>query len=291
MKKLRPFLALLLACWLLAIPALADDEIGGDTSESPPVSDSVEDDSPPLSEETPPEDPPASEPALPEGEESPAPSDDPSDDTPSFPDDSSDVPEDTPPVADDPPDTPDPVPVDPEFDPPVDPLPENPAPETPVDPLPEDPAPVVPETPADPVSETPVAVPDPLPVYPIPDTSVMSPGLQTAPGEIYEVGTEETPAAETHQVFTITTIPEFSLALMDADAGDTMAQIVRDLFGTYTPRVQTVTTYMDGEPFAIEEQYVPGVAGMDWEWIGGFVAFLLLIYCLFRLLGGTVKYG
>lgn len=32
------------------------------------------------------------------------------------------------------------------------------------------------------------------------------------------------------------------------------------------------------------------MAGMDWEWIAGFAVFLLMIYCLFRLLGGSVKY-
>lgn len=296
MKRFRPFLALLLACWLLALPALADDEVGGDTSEPPSVSDSVEDAGPPSSEETPPEDPPASEDPPPEKEDPP----DTSDDTPSFPDDGPSSSEDTP-------DTVDPDPVDPEPGTPAEPLPENPAPETPADSLPEnptpeapaDPVPVVPETPAgplpeNPVPETPVVVPetpaDPLPVYPVPDTSV-SPGLQETPGVIYEAGTGVIPAVENHQIFTITTIPEFALALMESDAGNTMAQVVRDLFGTYTPRVQTVTTYMDGEPIAVEEQYVPGVAGMDWEWIGGFAVFLLMLYCLFRLLGGSVKYG
>lgn len=308
MKKLRPFLALLLACWLMALPALADDEIGGDTSESPPVSDGVEDAGPSSSEEAPSENPPASEDPPPEREDPP----DTSDDTPSFPGDSSDTSEDTPPVVDDPPDITDPDPVDPSpenpipetpvdpppedlepdlpIDPsdpdfPADPLPENPSPEIPVDPLPENP---VPETPVDPAPEIPV---DPLPVYPIPDTPVVPPGLQQVPGTITQVGIEETPTAETYQIFTITTIPEFALALMESDAGNTMGQVIRDLFGTYTPRIQTVTTYMNGEPIAVEEQYVPGVAGMDWEWIGGFVVFLLMLYCLFRLLGGSVKYG
>lgn len=279
MKKLRPFLALLLACWLLAVPALADGEPGGDTGESPPVSDSAPDDSPSPSEEAPPEDPPASEDPPPEIEAPP----DPSDDTPSFPDDSSDASEIAPPVVDDTPGTADPAPVGPDPETPVDPLPENPAPETPVAPQPEDPAPAVPETPVDPVPETPVV--DPLPVYPVPDTSVVSPGL------IYESGTGSVPAAEEHQIFTITTIPEFALAALESGPVNTMAQVVRDLFGTYTPKIQTVTTYMDGEPIAVEEQYVPGVAGMDWEWIGGFTVFLLMLYCLFRLLGGSVKYG
>ena len=97
------------------------------------------------------------------------------------------------------------------------------------------------------------------------------------------------PVEEEHQMFTVTTIPEFARAAVESDAGNTMASIVRDLFGRYTPKVQTVSTYVDGELASAEEQYVPGVAGMDWEWIAGFAVFLLMLYCLFRLLGGSVK--
>lgn len=214
--RIRPFLALLLACWLLAAPALADGELGGDTSESPPASDSVEDAGPPSSEETPSEDPPASEAPPPEREAPP----DTSDDTPSFPDDSSDAPEDTPPVVDDMPGTADPVPVDPEPEIPVAPLPETPAPETPVDP-----APAVPEIPVE-VPDVPAEVP---PVYTVPDASLVP--------DTFEAPVSTVPAVEEHQVFTITTIPEFALAALESDVGNTMAQVVRDLFGTYTPRV------------------------------------------------------
>lgn len=293
MKKLRPFLALLLACWLLALPALADDEAGGAPDDAPSVSDDVGDRDPSPSEETsaPSEDPPASEDIPSEREDPP----DTSDDTPSFPDDTPSSSEDTPPVVDDTPDTPDPDPADP--DPvtpdPIDPDPVDPAPvdPDPVDPAPADPVPEVPES----VPDVPAVVPetpvDPPLTYPIPDASAVVPGLQGTSGEIYELGVSTAPAVEEHQIFTITTIPEFALALLDTDADNTMSQVIRDLFGTYTPRIQTVTTYMDGEQIAIEEQYVPGVAGMDWEWIAGFTLFLLLIYCLFRLLGGAVKYG
>lgn len=275
MKKFRPFLALLLACWLLAVPALADGELGGDTSEFPPASDSVEDAGPPSPEEAPSEGPPASEDPPSETEVPP----DTSDDTPSFPDDSSDASEDTPPVADDTPGTVDPVPVDPEPGTPADLLPEDPAPAvpgTPVEPLPENP---VPEIPVE-VPDVPAEVP---PVYTVPDASLVP--------DTFEAPVSTVPAVEDHQVFTITTIPEFALAALESDAGNTMAQVVRDLFGTYTPRVQVVSTYVDGEVVSTEEQYVPGVAGMDWEWIGGFIVFLLMLYCLFRLLGGSVKYG
>lgn len=261
MKKIRPFLALLLACWLLMLPALADGEAGGDSGESPPASDGAEDSAPSFQEEAP--DPPASESAPPEREEPP----DASGDIPSVPGDTPSAPESPPPDAD-------PVPVEPE------------PPETPIEP-------VISEAPVDPVSpEAPVVTPDipatapetpPPPVYAVPGTPLVPDTL--------DIPADAAPTAESHEVFTVTTIPEFARAALEPDSENTLAQAVRDLFGTYTPKVQVVNTYVDGELISAEEQYVPGVAGMDWEWLAGFSVFLLMLYCLFRLLGGSVKYG
>lgn len=277
MKKFRPFLALLLACWLLAVPALADDEVGGDTSESPSVSDGVSGDTSGFEESG-----PSDSGEAPSSEETPLPEAPPSEDTPPEA-------EDPPPVETPPSDTEAPPPVtDPDpGETPVNPSPENPAPEAPADPAPETPAP---ETPAD--SETPVTPP-----AVVPDTSVevpppyVIPDAPVIPDGTLDVPMNTAPTVEEHQVFTLTTIPEFARAAMDSYSGSTMASVVRDLFGTYTPKVQTVSTYVDGEVVSTEEQYVPGVAGMDWEWIAGFAVFMLILYCLFRLLGGSVKYG
>ena len=129
------------------------------------------------------------------------------------------------------------------------------------------------------------------PTDPEPPPSYVIPSAPLVPDTLAGVGIEDAPDVENHQVFTITTIPEFARSALESDAGNTMAQVVRDLFGTYSPKVQAVTTYVDGEPIAVEEQYVPGVAGMDFEWLAGFTVFLLILYCLFRLLGGSVKYG
>jgi len=285
MKKLRPFLALLLAFWLLAVPALAVDEAGGAPDDSPPVSDDASGDTSAPESETSSSDTDSSEeaPAPPEDstpdpeEDTPPPADDTSSssDAPSsFPDDDTSAPEDTPPVVEDTPPAEDPVPVDP------------PA-ETPVNPP-------VTETPAEVPTASPggsAAVQDPLQVYPVPDTSVVAPGLQDVSLNAADSAVADTPVVEAPQVFTITTIPEFALATIESDADNTMSQAVKALFGTYTPRVQTVTTYYNGEQIAIEEQYVPGAAGLDWEWLAGFAVFCLMLYCLFRLLGGTVKYG
>ena len=77
----------------------------------------------------------------------------------------------------------------------------------------------------------------------------------------------------------------------DTDTDNSLVQAVRDLLGTYTPRTQTVTTYYDGPPLSVDEQIIPGLGGLDWEWITGACLFLLMLYCLFRLLGGMMRYG
>ncbi len=71
----------------------------------------------------------------------------------------------------------------------------------------------------------------------------------------------------------------------------TLAETIRSLFGPYTPRTQTVTTYYDGQPIATEEQVIPGLAGLDFEWLSGVAIFALVTFCLFRLLGGVLRYG
>lgn len=296
---LQNLVALLLASWLLAVSALAVDEAGGVPDESSPVSDDASGDTPVTETEVPAPDaaspepsPASSDDTSPEEEASADDAPAPSDDTQPFPADTSSSPEAPTPVVEAPPSAEDSVPVDP------DPVPDTSA-DTPTE-VPDVPAevpmdPPVTDAPAEVPTEVPPAssggsepVPDPLPVYPIPDTSTVVSGLQEVPADVYD-----TPVADTSapQVFTITTIPEFALAAIEPDADNTMSQAVKALFGTYTPRVQTVATYYNGEQIAIEEQYVPGVAGLDWEWLGGFAVFCIMLYCLFRLLGGSVKYG
>lgn len=74
-------------------------------------------------------------------------------------------------------------------------------------------------------------------------------------------------------------------------APDSLSGLIRSLFGSYEPRTQTVTTYYDGKPISSEEQIIPGLGGLDWEWIAGVLLFALVLFCLFRLLGGIMTYG
>ncbi len=48
-------------------------------------------------------------------------------------------------------------------------------------------------------------------------------------------------------------------------ASGTMADAITNLFGEYQPRTQTVADYLSDGTSVSYEQYVPGVAGMDWN--------------------------
>ena len=93
---------------------------------------------------------------------------------------------------------------------------------------------------------------------------------------VVDVGGAEVPAGED--------IPDEA----PADSG-TLPGFLRAMFGEYTPKIQTVTTYFDGQPLDVSTEYVPGLAGLDVEWIASVVLFGVVVYCLFRLLGGMVR--
>lgn len=61
------------------------------------------------------------------------------------------------------------------------------------------------------------------------------------------------------------------------------------IFGEYTPNTYTqVIVNADGTTESFE--VVPdGLAGVDWEWVGGVFLFSVMLYCLLRLLGGVLK--
>lgn len=77
----------------------------------------------------------------------------------------------------------------------------------------------------------------------------------------------------------------------DGSEMGSLQAVLRDLFGVYTPRTQTVDTYYDGQVVATAQQVIPGLAGLDWEWLASVFLFALVLFCLFRLLGGVVRYG
>lgn len=111
-------------------------------------------------------------------------------------------------------------------------------------------------------------------------------------------GADVTVNVQRHDTLSVASVSDGILDGLDSlsrSSDDTMtptlAETIRSLFGAYTPRTQTVTTYYDGQPISTEEQIIPGLAGLDYEWFAGVGMFALVTFCLFRLLGGIMKNG
>lgn len=75
----------------------------------------------------------------------------------------------------------------------------------------------------------------------------------------------------------------------DASTRSQLMDAVVSIFGEYSPRTQTVTTYLTDGTAVQSVEVVPGLAGLDWVWISGVGLFALFLFCLMRLLGGAVK--
>lgn len=67
--------------------------------------------------------------------------------------------------------------------------------------------------------------------------------------------------------------------------------LVTAVLGEYTPRTQTVTTYLFDGTTLMTVEPVPGIAGLDWYWIGGLFLFALVLWSFFRFLGVVFKHG
>lgn len=64
---------------------------------------------------------------------------------------------------------------------------------------------------------------------------------------------------------------------------------IAELFGVYTPKTYTVTTYLSDGTAVESTETVPGVAGMDFDWLAAVGLFALFLYCVMKLIGGLLK--
>lgn len=71
---------------------------------------------------------------------------------------------------------------------------------------------------------------------------------------------------------------------------DSIPAAVEALFGKYTPRTQTVTEYLDDGSEVTYQEYVPGLAGLDWTWLSSVTIFIVFLYCVLRAIGGCLKW-
>ena len=76
-----------------------------------------------------------------------------------------------------------------------------------------------------------------------------------------------------------------------SDDTSTFPSVITSLFGTYTPRTQTVTEFLSDGSTVSYTEVVPGVAGLDWSWVASVALFGMVLYCVFRLIGGLFKWN
>ena len=77
----------------------------------------------------------------------------------------------------------------------------------------------------------------------------------------------------------------------DASEGPLTAlhEAIVSIFGKYTPKTQTVTRHLADGTEVTYTEYVPGLAGVDFEWLFSVAVFALVIFCVFKLIGGLLK--
>ena len=68
-----------------------------------------------------------------------------------------------------------------------------------------------------------------------------------------------------------------------------LKSVIRTIFGEYSPNMTTVTVTetIDGEVVTtLIDAVADGSAGVDWEYISGVFLFGIMLFCLFKFLGG-----
>lgn len=69
-----------------------------------------------------------------------------------------------------------------------------------------------------------------------------------------------------------------------------LSSTIKQLFGEYTPRTQTITQYTEDGSMITYTEVVPGLAGLDWPWLATAALFSITIYSILRMIGGLLKW-
>lgn len=126
---------------------------------------------------------------------------------------------------------------------------------------------------------------DPVPQVITPDNVVYQ---ETGNAESYQIGdavSVDTPA----QLLTTDPAAIVTTDLIPEDERAGFPAIINDLFGVYTPRTQSVCTYLPDGTTVTSTEIVPGVAGLDYSWISGVLLFALVLFGFLRFLGVIFK--
>lgn len=75
---------------------------------------------------------------------------------------------------------------------------------------------------------------------------------------------------------------------LDSRPDNSVVAALTAVLGEYTPATYQTVTYVDGSP-VVTTELVPGLAGLDWPWLVSAGVMALMLFCLFKLLGGIWK--
>lgn len=154
--------------------------------------------------------------------------------------------------------------------------------------------PTAPEEPAaeDPVSEEPAAE-EPAAEEPSAEEPVAGDLSELIGEELWDESwlTEE-PAVMSYSVMSVSDLNDPETVSSGSGEDQSMKEVIVQVFGEYSPRTQTVTQYLsDGTLLGTTTEIVPGVAGMDWQWISGVALFALVLSSFLKLVGVLLKNG
>jgi len=71
-----------------------------------------------------------------------------------------------------------------------------------------------------------------------------------------------------------------------------MKELIISIFGEYEPITYQLTTVGGSadDLYEVTNDVIPnGLAGCDWTYILGVVAFLIVLYCILRIIGGVIS--
>lgn len=73
-----------------------------------------------------------------------------------------------------------------------------------------------------------------------------------------------------------------------------MKDLIQSIFGSYTP-VTYVHEFAQWDVateqyITMREEVIPaGLSGVDWTYVLGVLAFLIVLYCILRIIGGVIS--
>lgn len=103
-----------------------------------------------------------------------------------------------------------------------------------------------------------------------------------------DTGSEDVPVVQVDTSGSAPTV--YNIVETETVSRSPLLDAITSLFGEYQPRTYIVTTYLEDGTAVESEEIVPGLAGLDYNWLAGVTVFMLSLFCIFRMIGGLSKW-